>query len=370
MHPTIFLLALTVLSASGSLAVAEDWGTDEVEWMYRRHDAPKYEPKEDKPRRAKKGRLAPLSPDELIVEQALTRETIAREERFSPQPKLEAERASEPLRERPRQAARERRLAALETARTFDTVREEPSSPARAEKTVQVRLGILGGLSSVSAANANTQNFRQEQALTQNIVFGVTGDVRMMEYFGAEIEGYLGLAPKITLSGADGAETTKSVKHSGAFFNLKGQFALSQYLKPKFGLGYGVIGLGQGTTANGQETSASQKIAGTFATLGVDVTPTENLLFTLDYARSLGASGTLATSSTGQADQLTELSSAAFDRVRLSAFYKCAPQIWGGLQFNLRKMASDSSTAEGSGNTSPTSSESFSQFLAVGVIEF
>lgn len=360
------------------------------EWVYRRPDTPKMSPRravrqeaenpdDDRPRRrrgADAPRIArevpdireiPSDPEEKPEERARTPRSSGwnfsdRSQRSVP--------VSRPEPERPVEAAEEpRAIASLDSESggfnraVVENEETQPSKPIPA----MVRFGLYAGMSNLSAGDAATQDSRQEQALAQNFALGLGIDGRFLGFLGAELDAYYGIAPTVTLTEPNNPDTiTKSIKQSGVMANVKAQFALAEGFGMKIGAGYGSLKINHFATRGASVFEASQSLAGPFGTLGLEWLATENVIISIDYARSLSSAGSVV--DTTQLQPVDTAISGSYDRIRFGGLYRISPHFLGGLQLNLRKVSSNfTPPAKGTG---PTGSESLSQFLVLGMLEF
>lgn len=203
---------------------------------------------------------------------------------------------------------------------------DEDSSPTE----FTARIGLLGGMSNLKSSDQSATT----EAAPANLFLGLFSDVNLGQYFGAEVEGFYGIAPSLNevTVGADGttqSETMRSVQHMGGMIDMKVRYALplgSVTVIPKFGIGYGLLSLTAKATTTAGEDSLKQSTSGLYWTAGVDIIPSDSFSLGIDYAASLSASGS-ATQVTAGASTSRAIEGAGFNRLRLGAYVKVFPKI-------------------------------------------
>jgi hypothetical protein len=234
------------------------------------------------------------------------------------------------LKPRKKVATGGRSLASIDEtpARTFEAAK--PSSQFSEDSDSIFRIGALGGVSTLSSADAPTQSAIQNGGSASNIYLGMNADYRW-RWIGAEADGFYGLVPS---QGSNAGVT--SLQQFGGLINAKVQtniYFLGLKWIPKAGLGVGLMGLQENSVSNAGSPTGTYEAMGVFGVLGFDVEPTKSVLVQMDYARSFLASGTFAGSGS-----TIGASSAEFDRFRLGAYYRVWEPVYVGAQLMLRSM--------------------------------
>lgn len=272
-----------------------------------------------------------------------------------------------------------RKLASVNPDK-YSTMKVKRSArSANPDRETDIRLGLGAGLSNLSSGDSATQTSRDGQNLGQNLIIGVNADVRFMTYLGVELDAYYGIAPTQTIDLGNDFVTKKKLQHMGGMFDFKGQLPLytgSVRWVPKLGLGYGMLSLKQKTDIDSisESVEASKSVKGIYGTVGFDVEPISWLMFTVDYAKSLSASGTYSEkSSTTNVD--TKFDGAQFDRIRFGMYFRVDPSVLLGAQYTKRTMSLtqenlDSNGANASSTVDISNNEAMSQIGATILFQF
>lgn len=231
------------------------------------------------------------------------------------------------------------------------------------------RIGLLGGMSTLKNGTEQTTS---SEASPANIYVGLFTDLHLGQYFGADIEGFYGIAPKLTEievseDGASETETSRSVHHMGAMANLYLRYTLplgSMTMVPKFGVGYGLLNLKASSATASAENTLNQNTSGLYWTAGVDFIFSDQFSLGVDYATTFNASGSISEVRNGNtASQAIE--GAGFNRFRLSGYYKVSPKVSLGAQFVLRNLTAGSSASANLNGNVTKGTESLNQILGV-----
>ncbi len=228
------------------------------------------------------------------------------------------------------------------------------------------RIGLLGGMSSLNSSTATTE------AAPANLFLGLFTDAHFGQYFGAEVEGFYGIAPKIqevdvNSAGVTTSDTTRSVQHMGGMLDLKVRYAIpfgSVSVVPKFGLGYGFVSLTANASSASGESSLKQAVSGLYWMTGVDIIPSDSFSLGIDYSASLSASGS-ATEDKGGTVTSQAIEGAAYNRLRIGAYVRVLTKVSLGAQFILRNLTAGSAGAASVNGTLSKSNEGLSQMLGV-----
>jgi len=353
-----FWLRMTILLVSQA-AFGEAFPKEEEEWQIRRPNTPSWNQEDDLP--AARGRKAPSK-------NGPTNQDPRDSERAEEEPKSSI--VVEPPRRRrpdpvPEPEPEERQVSSIEEP---GTSREDAGNEAPMENRTgfRLRLGLIGGVSNLKSGDATSQSTRVEQALTQNFFLGAVVDGRFGRYFGAEIDGFYGLAPDIELTDSQGANAqTKKLQQHGVFATAILRLPIGGFI-PKAGVGYGLLGLGQQHVQAATATETSETGSGPFAHVGVEFEISPMVTLSADYTHSIGANGAYSSLTTNTAG-VSETSSAIFNRIRLAGYYRFSPRVIAGAMFHIHKL---STALKPHNTTAPTGSEAMSQFMFVGMTEF
>jgi len=156
---------------------------------------------------------------------------------------------------------------------------------------------------------------------------GISLDAKYARYFGLEEDAYFQLAG----STPDLGGAKDSLQSLGSYTTLKGQvpFYLGNIrLSPKAGVGFAYIKQTSNSSSATSTLDSSVTASGVYGMVGLDIEPADRFIISGDYSKSLAAdvkikNGTLEDSA----------DTASFDRIRVSALYRFAPKIHGGVQF-------------------------------------
>jgi len=256
-----------------------------------------------------------------------------------------------------------RNLTALEnaTAKLDDSYRDKKP---RVTKDYSLRVGILGGLSTLKTADADDQAAQEEFGLNRNFYLGAQVDYRLQQYWGAEVDAFYGVGGSAEISESDGSVSKLSVKQSGATAILKAQYPMNaggMRFIPKAGIGYGLLKINGETTTTLVSASSSTSGSGILGVAGLDVMLSPSVIFFFDYAKSLKASGSISAASISQ-----DLESTGLGRLRLGATYRFDRSFSVGAQYIQRKLTGTSSD---SGRTTEMDL-SFNQMVGAIQIDF
>jgi len=360
-----------VIHLSGRNAFAEAFPKEDEEWQFKRPGTPSWNQEDDLP--AARGRKSPKSneaaprlPDDEYgeVEQEIESQERSYAEEAPRAPKRS--RRPAPKVEEPREFEEERELSSTEEPAATRDDAENAATPPAESRLFKVRLGVLGGVSNLKSGEAVTQNFRVEQALTQNFFLGGVVDARVGRYFQVELEGFYGIAPDIEITDAQGLNAQiKKLQQNGVFASAMGRLPIG-VITLRAGIGYGMLSLTHYLTANNVASVAVEKVAGPLATAGLEVQLSEFVTLAADYSRTLSAKGTLTGTTDGVEDVNQDTSTASFDRIRVGGYYRFSPRVLAGALFHLRNLTTSLAPHN---TTAPTGSEALSQFMFLGMVE-
>jgi len=367
-----FFLAI---HSTGRNAFAEAFPKEDEEWQFKRPGTPSWNQEDDLP--AARGRKSPKSnetaprlPNEEYGE--VEQEIETQERSFAEEPPRAPQRSRRPAPkvDEPREPkdfnGEEREISSTEEPGATSGDAETEGTPPSESRLFKIRLGALGGVSNLKSGEAATQNSRVEQALTQNFFLGGVVDARVGSYFQVELEGFYGIAPDVEITDAQGLNAqTKKLQQNGVFASALGRLPIGIFTL-RAGVGYGMLSLTHYLTANNVASVAVEKVAGPFATAGLDVQLSPFVTLAADYSRTLSAKGTLTGTTDGVADVNQDTSTASFDRIRVGGYYRFSPRVLAGALFHLRNLTT--SLAPHS-TTAPTGSEALSQFMFLGMVE-
>lgn len=345
--------------AASRVTWGEAFPKEDEDWRERRPDTPSWNQPNDVPRgkRFNKKREPVVETDDgLDVERNYDDPESSITEQPPPPPK----RQPEPQKEEREVTSYEESGASKEATET-----EKPSSPGPTRS--RLRFGILGGVSSVKSGDSSSQNARVEQALTQNFFLGGILEGRLGKYFGAEVEGFVGIAPDVEISDTQGTNAqVKSLQQTGVLAQLIGQIPLGIFI-PRVGVGFGLLGLKHTLTVTSTQTSSSEKVSGLFLSGGLDIEVSPYVTLTGEYGHTLDGAASFSSSATGSTTPAASNSKGSFDRIRLGLYYNFSPRVVAGLLFHMRNLAS---ALKPHSSTTPTGAESFSQFMFAGMVQF
>ena len=253
-------------------------------------------------------------------------------------------------------------------------VRAEAEAPcATTNKEWEAMVSLLGGYAVTSSSNDSTQAMRDQAHYNRNGYGGIALDSRFKTYAGLELEGFFGTGGSSAttevnkISGAV-SNNTRKLNQNGFNAALKGQIPIQVsrwQIFPKVGFGYGWLSAKETVTdAKGAETSSKEQVKAPFFLVGIDSEVFPNVLFGIDYAMSLGGSGTL---SDGTTDVSTD--SASFYRFRVGAYYRFLPSFTAGFQYNRRQLKY-TATATTASPSPVEQKEGFDQYLGVVTVNF
>lgn len=347
-----FWLMMTIFTVS-QWAYAEAFPKEDEEWQIRRPNTPSWNQEDDLP--AARGRKAPAKdgPTNQELEEVERADqpssSIAEEPR--PQP---------PVQNEPREVSSYEEPAATREESAND------QAPVPHDRGFRLRLGLIGGVSNLKSGDATSQSQRVEQALTQNFFLGGVIDSRFGRYVQAEIEGFYGLAPNIELTDSQGANAQmKKLQQHGVFAAGILRLPIGGFV-PKFGAGFGLVGVGQRLVVGNIETQTSEQAAGPFVMGGADFEISPVVTLSGDYSHSVSGRGSYASATTG-ITPTDESSNAIFDRIRVAGYYRFSRRVIAGAMFHIVNL---STALKPHNTTAPTGSEAMSQFMFVGMTEF
>ena len=219
------------------------------------------------------------------------------------------------------------------TPTTTSAEEADDSDWDRGEKSILLRVGLLGGYSQVSSTNANVQNTWNQQALGQNLYLGFLADLETGKYLGTEVDAFWGVSPKNTLVDNKGGETEVSSQHRGGMLSEKLQLPIPMggfAFVPSIGLGYGLLSLWQENRTASTDDTSDTSVRGPFWIAGIAIVPSKSLNLSVDYACSFNAitNGTIGgPSPSGQ-----------FSRLRLAGYVRIYSRVLLGAQYLQRTM--------------------------------
>jgi hypothetical protein len=230
-----------------------------------------------------------------------------------------------------------RRLASADEANPYSRLKvANPTTPAGG--AMDLRLGALGGYSSLTGTDTLSSDFTGSTTSGSNIYAGINADFRNWKYFGAELEGFYALGTKKSTSSA----TDASNNVYGLYANLKGQYPFqtgSWRWVPKLGAGYALNGLKALTSSSGTtDVTDTTTLSGPYATAGFDV-DLYSWTVAVDYAQSIAAKGSFSESLAEGTGSSTSLENASFNRIRLGVYYNFSPHLTVGAQGILRSFS-------------------------------
>lgn len=350
------------------LGFGEAFPREDEEWQYRRPDTPSWNQPDDIP--AARGRKPPK--EAVPTQEELGLEDIDDSPPPPPPPPRRKRVVEEPPQNQEKAFEEDRQLSSTpdpsyQAASRAEPENEAPEDPAPPHQAFRIRLGVSGGVSNLKTNDQNAQAARVEQALTQNLFLGGMLDARFVRFIGIEVDAFLGLAPDVELTDAQGGNAQiKALQQKGVLASLQGVLPLGVVV-PKVGIGYGMVGLTHKHTLNSVLTETNQTVTGVFASLGIDLEVSDVVTLTVDYARSFSAESTVSSFTVGTPATEVKDANALFDRIRVGGFYQFSPRVVGGVIFHLRNLQNN--TPANANNTTPTGREVFSQFLFVGMLQ-
>ncbi len=252
-----------------------------------------------------------------------------------------------------------------EKAARLEVENEDDENNGPTEFTAQI--GLLGGMSSLKNGTEQTTS---TEASPSNIYLGAFANFHLGQYFGTELEGFYGIAPKLSEIISDGTTETqvdRSVHHMGAMADLYLRYALplgSINLIPKFGVGYGLLNVKAKSETQGQENSLNQSTSGLYWTVGMDFQLSESFTLGVDYAKTFNASGSITENLNGTPSSRA-IEGAGFDRIRIGGYVRLSPKVSLGAQFVVRNLTAGSSAAANLNGNVTKDTESLNQILGV-----
>ena len=231
------------------------------------------------------------------------------------------------------------------------------------------RIGLLGGLSTLQSGATSAASGTPAPA---NVFLGLFAQAHLGRYVGAEVEGFYGVAPKLTevniaQDGSTQSEVDRSVQHLGAMADINLRYAIpmgSLTFVPRVGIGYGLMSLAAKVSTATTLDTRDKKVSGSFWTVGVDIMASESFSLGIDYATSLAASGSAAENINGKlASQAID--GAEFNRLRIGAYVQVLPKVSLGAQYILRNLTAGSAGTANSSGSTPIANEGLSQILGV-----
>jgi hypothetical protein len=266
---------------------------------------------------------------------ALAEEPADDEESVSPPPPPPIKRTAPA---KPRVASK-RRPTTEDQESPYENIRASGEAKSSAATDIAFQGGVFAGYSGMNGSEAVASGTNVPSYMHQTVGFGALVDLRAAKYFGAEGDGYLGLGA----NNSDAlSQTNVSRSLSGFSLGIKAQAPLttdSMTFVPKAGIGYSYAQLTENTLAADLSTVTSSlitRMTGFYGMIGIDVTPYQDWLVTVDYAHSFTSDGSTQSSFNGALSQTESVVSGNFDRLRAGVFYRVAPHFIVGAEYTRR----------------------------------